>query len=60
MGGVKPTREDTGHVEQMCKEGYINRLQPWDLANAGGGPKQFCYEGGAYEVGPDETLILEA
>jgi hypothetical protein len=47
------------HVEQMRKDGYINRLKPWDLANAGGVPKQFYYEG-AYEIGPDQALILEA
>jgi len=47
------------HVEQMRKDGYINRLKPWDLANAGGVPKQFYYEG-AYEFGPEEALLLEA
>lgn len=34
-------------------------MKQWDLANAGGVPKQFYYEG-AYEIGPDEALILEA
>jgi hypothetical protein len=47
------------HVEQMRQKGYINRLKPWDLANSGGIPRQFYYEG-AYEIGPDEALILEA
>lgn len=47
------------HVEQMRKEGYINKLRTLDVSNGAALVGQFYYEG-AYELGPDEALIVEA
>jgi hypothetical protein len=47
------------HVEQLRREGYINRLKEFDTSKLGGLAGQFYYEG-AYELSPDEALILEA
>jgi hypothetical protein len=48
------------HVEQLRRDGAINRFQPWDVvSNYGGLFGQFYYET-AYEVGDDEALIVEA
>src|SRR3546814_231326 len=51
---------DLDHVVQLRKEGYINKLKIFDVvSNLGGLFGQFYYEG-AYELGPDEALIVEA
>jgi hypothetical protein len=47
------------HVEGLRREGYINRLKEFDVSHLGGLVGQFYYEG-AYELSPDEALILEA
>jgi hypothetical protein len=47
------------HVEQLRREGYINRLKEFDVSKLGGLTGQFYYEG-AYELSSDEALILEA
>jgi hypothetical protein len=47
------------HVEGLRREGYINRLKEFDVSKLGGLTGQFYYEG-AYELAPDEALILEA
>jgi len=46
------------HVEELRKQGYLNRLRQFDYS-LGGLPTQFYYEG-AYEIRPDEALIVEA
>jgi hypothetical protein len=47
------------HVEGLRREGYINKLKEFDTSKLGGLTGQFYYEG-AYELKPDEALILEA
>jgi hypothetical protein len=48
------------HVEELRKEGYINKLKVFDVVtNLGGLFGQFYYEG-AYELGPDDALIIES
>lgn len=47
------------HVEGLRKEGYINRLKVFDVSHMGGLVGQFYYEG-AYDLQPDEALIVEA
>jgi hypothetical protein len=47
------------HVEGLRKEGYINRLKIFDISHMGGLVGQFYYEG-AYDLQPDEALIVEA
>jgi len=47
------------HVEGLRKEGYINRLKIFDVSHMGGLVGQFYYEG-AYDLQPDEALIVEA
>jgi hypothetical protein len=47
------------HVEGLRRDGYINRLREFDVSHLGGLVGQFYYEG-AYELAPDEGLILEA
>jgi hypothetical protein len=47
------------HVEGLRRDGYINRLKEFDVSHLGGLVGQFYYEG-AYELSPDEALILEA
>lgn len=47
------------HVESLRRDGYINRLKEFDASHLGGLVGQFYYEG-AYELSPDEALILEA
>jgi hypothetical protein len=47
------------HVETLRREGYINRLKEFDVSKLGGLVGQFYYEG-AYELSPDEALVLEA
>jgi hypothetical protein len=45
------------HVEELRAEGYVNRLKIMDTP--GGLQGQFYYEG-AYELAPDEALIVES
>jgi hypothetical protein len=47
------------HVEGLRKEGYINKLKIFDVSHMGGLIGQFYYEG-AYDLQPDEALIVEA
>jgi hypothetical protein len=47
------------HVEQLRSQGYVNKLKEFDTSKIGGLSGQFYYEG-AYELGDDEALILEA
>jgi hypothetical protein len=47
------------HVETLRRDGYINRLKEFDVSHLGGLVGQFYYEG-AYELSPDEALVLEA
>ena len=48
------------HVEGLRAEGFINKLKIFDVVtNLGGLFGQFYYEG-AYELGPDDALILES
>jgi hypothetical protein len=47
------------HVEGLRREGYINRLKVFDVSHLGGLVGQFYYEG-AYDLSPDEALIVEA
>jgi hypothetical protein len=47
------------HVETLRRDGYINRLKEFDVSHLGGLVGQFYYEG-AYELSPDEALIVEA
>ena len=47
------------HVEGLRRDGYINRLRVFDVSHLGGLVGQFYYEG-AYELAPDEALIVEA
>src|SRR3546814_363072 len=48
------------HVVQLRKEGYINKLKIFAVvSNLGGLFGKFYYDG-AYEIGTDEALIVEA
>ncbi|WP_299695363.1 hypothetical protein [Hydrocarboniphaga sp.] len=47
------------HVEQLRKEGYVNKLKVFDTSQIGGLANQFYYEG-AYDLRDDEALIVEA
>jgi hypothetical protein len=47
------------HVEQLKREGYVNRLKVFDVHSIGGLIGQFYYEG-PYELADDEALIVEA
>ena len=47
------------HVEQLRQQGYINKLKVFDVAHMGGLVGQFYYEG-AYDLKPDEALIVES
>jgi hypothetical protein len=47
------------HVEQLRNDGYINKLKRFDVSHMGGLVGQFYYEG-AYDLKPDEALIVEA
>lgn len=48
-----------GQVEKLRNEGFLNKLKGSDFANQGGLIGQYYYEG-AYELGDDEALIVEA
>src|SRR3546814_771488 len=47
------------HVEGLRKDGYINKLRVFDVSNGSALVGQFYYEG-AYELTPDEALIIES
>lgn len=47
------------HVAKLREQGYVNKLKVFDLAQSGGLTGQFYYEG-AYDLKPDEALIIEA
>jgi hypothetical protein len=47
------------HVEGLRRQGYVNTLKIFDTSQLGGLSGQFYYEG-AYELGDDEALIVEA
>jgi hypothetical protein len=47
------------HVETLRKQGFVNKLTVFDVSHMGGLVGQSYYEG-AYEIKPDEALILEA
>ncbi len=46
------------HVEQLRKDGFVNRFKEFDVSQIGGLTGQFYYEG-AYELADDEALIVE-
>lgn len=47
------------HVAKLREQGYVNKLKIFDVSQSGGLSGQFYYEG-AYDLKPDEALILEA
>lgn len=47
------------HVDELRKGGFINKLKIFDLSEMTGLEGQFYYEG-AYDLRPDEALIVEA
>jgi hypothetical protein len=47
------------HVEGLRRQGYVNTLKVFDTSQLGGLSGQFYYEG-AYELGDDEALVVEA
>jgi hypothetical protein len=47
------------HVARLREQGYVNKLKVFDISQGGGLTGQFYYEG-AYDLKPDEALILEA
>jgi hypothetical protein len=47
------------HVAKLREQGYVNKLKVFDVSQSGGLTGQFYYEG-AYDLRPDEALILEA
>ena len=46
------------HVEQLRKDGYVNRLKPVDISQIGGLAGQSYYEG-ACDLAEDEALLVE-
>ena len=46
-------------VEKLRAEGYVNKVKTFDITSAGGLVGQFYYEG-AYDLAPDEALIVES
>jgi hypothetical protein len=46
------------HVEGLRRDGFLNRLHVFDVSKMGGLVGQFYYEG-AYELKPDEALLVE-
>jgi hypothetical protein len=47
------------HVARLRADGYVNKLKVFDVSTMGGLAGQFYYEG-AYDLGEDEALIVEA
>lgn len=46
------------HVEKLRHDGYVNKLKMVDISQLGGLAGQAYYEG-AYDLAPDEALIVE-
>lgn len=47
------------HLARLREQGYVNKLKVFDISQGGGLTGQFYYEG-AYDLKPDEALIIEA
>ncbi len=47
------------HADGLRRAGYVNRLKVFDVTNGGALVGQFYYEG-AYDLKPDEALIIES
>jgi hypothetical protein len=47
------------HVSQLQREGYVNKFKIFDVSEMGALEGQYYYEG-AFELGDDEALIVEA
>jgi hypothetical protein len=47
------------HVARLKAQGFVNKLKVFDISQGGGLTGQFYYEG-AYDLKPDEALIIEA
>jgi hypothetical protein len=47
------------HVQGLRDDGYINKLRVFDVSNGSALVGQFYYEG-AYELKPDDALIIES
>jgi hypothetical protein len=47
------------HAEKLRTDGYINKMHVFDLSKMSGLVGQFYYEG-AYDLAPDEALLVEA
>ncbi len=47
------------HVAKLREQGHVNSLKIFDVSQSGGLTGQFYYEG-AYDLKPDEALIIEA
>jgi len=47
------------HAEQLREQGYVNKLRTLDVTNGSALEGQFYYEG-AYDLKPDEALIIES
>ena len=46
------------HVEQLKRDGFVNKLKVFDVSQMGGLAGQFYYEG-PYDLTEDEALIIE-
>jgi hypothetical protein len=47
------------HVARLRTQGYVNKLKVFDVSQGGGLSGQFYYEG-AYDLKPNEALVIEA
>jgi hypothetical protein len=47
------------HVARLRTQGFVNKLKVFDISQGGGLTGQFYYEG-AYDLKPDEALVIEA
>jgi hypothetical protein len=47
------------HVARLRTQGYVNKLKVFDISQGGGLSGQFYYEG-AYDLKPNEALVIEA
>jgi hypothetical protein len=47
------------HVEDLRRQGFVNRLKIFDISQGGGLQGQFYYEG-VYDLADDEALIVSA
>lgn len=64
LGALSPMVDFLGlmfvdHVEQLRREGYVNRFKEFDVSKIGGLVGQFYYES-VYELAADEALIIES